>query len=164
MANEIITQKYLKEIFEYKDGILYWKINKAVRIKIGDVAGCSDGLGYLHTMIDGKNYKNHRIIFLMFHGHLPKCIDHIDNNSSNNCIENLREVTRSQNCQNSKKRITNKSGVKNVHWNKKTQKWQIILMINGKNKHFGYFENLAVADLVAQEVRNKYYGEYARHK
>lgn len=163
MVNKILTQDYLHEIFEYRGGVLYWKINKSQKLKIGDIAGCSDGLGYFHTMIDGKNYKNHRIIFLMFHGYLPKCIDHIDNNRSNNCIENLREATRSQNCQNSKKSIRNKSGVKNVHWNKQTQKWQVILMINGKNKNFGYFEDLIVAESVAQETRNKYHGVYARH-
>jgi hypothetical protein len=163
MVNKILTQDYLHEIFEYRDGELYWKINKSQKSKIGNIAGCSDGLGYFHTMIDGKNYKNHRIIFLMFHGYLPKCIDHIDNNRSNNCIENLREATKSQNCQNSKKSIRNKSGVKNVHWNKTSQKWQVILMINGKNKNFGYFKDLMVAESVAQETRNKYYGIYARH-
>jgi hypothetical protein len=99
----------------------------------------------------------------MFYGYLPKYIDHIDGNPSNNKIENLREVTNSQNCKNSKISITNKSGVKNVHWNKENKKWRVQLTINGKTKCFGSYDNLDTAELVAQEARNKYHGEYARH-
>ena len=100
----------------------------------------------------------------MFNGYLPKFIDHIDCNPSNNKIENLREATFSQNQHNTKKRITNTSGVKNVHWYKPLKKWMVYIMINKKRKHLGYFNNIELAELVAQEARNKYHGKYARHK
>ena len=46
-------------------------------------------------------------------------IDHIDGNTQNNKIENLRKATRSDNCSNSKTYITNKStGYKNIYKNK----------------------------------------------
>jgi hypothetical protein len=166
MANESLTQEYLKELFEYKDGELYWKkINPyAHNIKIGSIAGCLEKNSYKRTRIKNKAYLNHRLIFLIFYGYLPKFIDHIDGNPSNNKIENLREVTHSQNIQNSKKIIRNTSGVKNVNWHKRMNKWVVQLCINGKNKHFGYFDDIKIAELVAQEARNKYYGIYARHK
>ena len=165
MANESLTQQYLHEIFEYKDGELYWKkINPFAHcIKIGCIAGGSEKIAYKRTRISNKAYLNHRLIFLMHHGYLPKFIDHVDGNPFNNNIENLRETTLSQNQQNSKKRNDNTSSIKNINWNKKANKWVVQLCINGKNKHFGYFDDITVAELVAQEARNKYYGEYARH-
>ena len=49
-------------------------------------------------------------------------IDHIDGNSKNNKIENLREATLSQNCQNQKIRNTNTSGTKGVWFHKQSNK------------------------------------------
>lgn len=34
-----LTKEYLHEIFDYRDGNLYWKIKKAYKIKIGQKAG-----------------------------------------------------------------------------------------------------------------------------
>ena len=47
-------------------------------------------------------------------------IDHIDNDRTNNNIENLRKATRSENKSNNKTMITNKLGLKNItktKWN-----------------------------------------------
>jgi hypothetical protein len=35
--------------------------------------------------------------------------------------------------------------------------------INGVRKIFGYFADIELADLVAQEARSKYHGEFARN-
>tara|TARA_R110001606_G_C15139904_1_gene624411 strand:- start:44 stop:727 length:684 start_codon:yes stop_codon:yes gene_type:complete len=45
-------------------------------------------------------------------------IDHIDNDRTNNKIENLRKATRSENCSNAKTYITNKLGIKYIRKNK----------------------------------------------
>ena len=164
MANKSLTQDYLKELFEYFNGDIYWKLSRSNVIKVGKKAGYLNPNMYLSTSIDGKLYLNHRLIFLMHHGYLPKYIDHIDGNPSNNKIENLREVTNSQNCQNSKKRINNLSGTKGVHWHKKNKKWRVQIKVNGKIKSCGLYVDLELAELVASEARNKYHGEYARHK
>jgi len=164
MANEIITQEYLKKLFDYRDGDIYWKVARTNAIKVGQKAGSLNHYGYLITRINNKLYKNHRLIFLIFNGYLPKFINHIDGNLLNNKIENLKEIKHSKNIQNSKKRNDNTSGVKNVHWNKKNKKWRVQLTINGKQKCFGSYDNLDMAELVAQKARNKYYGEYAKHK
>ena len=36
--------------------------------------------------------------------------------------------------------------------------------LTGKAKNFGSFKDLELADLVATMVREKYHGEFARHK
>ena len=61
--------------------------------------------GYSYIKVDGKMYRTHRAIGVAF-GLLdgtddPRDIDHIDGNPSNNCLSNLRAVTRSQNIQHS---------------------------------------------------------------
>ncbi len=163
MTKEIITQDYVKQLFEYRDGELYWKVKYSQRVKIGAKAGALDGDEYFRISINGKRYLNHRLIFLMHHGYLPEYLDHIDGNPSNNKIENLRAATLTQNQHNRKLGKDNTSGVKGVCWHKIKKKWQVQLRINNKVKHFGYFKNLELADLVAQEARNKYHGAFANH-
>ncbi len=57
-----------------------------------------------------------RIIWQLFNGKIPDgfVVDHIDGNSLNNKIENLRIVTKEKNARNLKKRKDNKSGVTGV--------------------------------------------------
>jgi hypothetical protein len=163
MADNILTQEYLHSIFIYKDGELYWRQSPSHNIKAGSIAGYTQTNGYKAVRVNKKMYKTHRIIFLMFYGWTPAQIDHIDTNPSNNQIENLRSVTLSENSCNAKKRIVNKSGVKGVHWHKAGKKWSVQLTINKKRKFFGLFDDLDLANLVAQEARTKYHGQYARH-
>ena len=163
MTKEIITQDYVKQLFEYRDGALYWKHSPAHNVRAGSKAGNIQSEGYRSIKINNKTYKAHRLIFLMFHGWLPEKVDHKDANTSNNQIENLRPATSSENSFNAKKRVDNKSGVKNVYWNKQCNKWAVQVSINNKHKYFGLYDDLELADLVAQEARDKYHGAFANH-
>lgn len=55
----------------------------------------------MHNSIK-KSYRVHRLVYLTFIGDIPndKVIDHIDGNTSNNHVSNLRCVTNSENCLN----------------------------------------------------------------
>lgn len=153
----MITQEYLKQLFDYQNGNL-------VRKSTGKTALCNIGKHrYKRITINGKTYSLHRIIYLWNHGYLPKIIDHIDGNKENNCIENLREATQQQNCVNRKHHSNSKSPYKNVYWNKTAKKWAVVMSIKHKRNYFGVFEDLELADLVAQEARNKYHGQFARN-
>ena len=163
MTTESITQDYLNQLFEYRDGVLYWKVKPSKKVLIGDKAGNKREDGYCLTMTAGKRYLNHRLIFLMHHGCLPQFIDHIDGNPSNNKIENLRAAKSTQNQHNRKLGKDNISSLKNVGWHAKRKKWEVKVRVNNKRKHIGYFEDLELAALVAQEARNKYHGEFANH-
>ena len=157
-----LTKEYLHQIFEYKDGGLFWKITKK-KIKAGSKVGALGSNGYLSTNIEKKRYLLHRLIFLFHHGHLPKLIDHIDGNRFNNNINNLREATFSENICNSKLYKSSKSGFKNVYWLKNANKWAVRLNINKKRVFLGLFEDVELADLVAHEARDKYHGKFAKH-
>ena len=90
-------------------------------------------------------------------------VDHIDSNRKNNRIENLRPATRSQNCSNTGIGKKNTSGCKGVYWKKDSKKWSVQIQANGKRINIGIFDNLELADLVAQEARDKFHGKYARN-
>jgi hypothetical protein len=158
-----LNQEHLHSIFEYKDGNLYWKISNCNRAKIGDIAGTLSGNGYKYTTVNKKRYGIHRVIFMMHHGYMPPRVDHKDGNPLNNDISNLRAATHQQNITSQKLAVTNTSGFKNVHWHSDKNKWCVQLLINQKKKHIGYFEDVELADLVAQEARAKYHGEFARN-
>ncbi len=150
-------------LFNYKDGNLYWKPNPNSKTKNNSLANCVGYGGYMQTNYKQKQYRTHRLIFLMHHGYLPEMVDHIDGNKSNNKIENLRACTRTQNLLNSKIPITNTSGAKNVFWRKQRNKWEVKFKVNKVAKYFGLYDDLELAELVATEARDKYHGEFAKH-
>ena len=156
-----LTQEDLNSLYEYKDGYLYLKKTKGNKTA-GEKIGHNHHSGYVYTTIDEKFYSVHRIIFAMHHGYFPKFIDHIDGNRSNNKIENLREATIFENNRNAKIRKNNTSGIKGVHFVEKHKKWVVQLQINKQKKYFGWYDNLELAELVAQEARSKYHGKFAR--
>ena len=161
-TNFTLTKEYLHQVFEYKDGHLYWKISKQ-NVRAGNRLGTLSVNGYFSTIIKRKSYLIHRLIFLFHYGYLPKIIDHIDGNPLNNDIKNLRVATHIENCQNAKKRTSNTSGYKNVSWHRPANKWAVRLSINQKRVFFGLFEDIELADLVAHEARDLYHGKFAKH-
>ena len=154
-----LTLETANHLFEYKDGNLYWK-NPVQKQNRGKVVGFDSGNGYKRVDIKGKQYYVHRIVYLMQHGTIPKIIDHIDGNSSNNAIENLRPANTSQNMMNSVKKQKNTSGYRNVFPNKERDTWVVYITINKKTKFFGSYEDVELAGLVAEEARRKYHGEF----
>jgi len=157
----MLTQQQLKNLFEYQDGNLIWKISKGKRGKIGSIAGTITSNGYLSIRVDKKNYKAHRLVYLYHHGYLPNIIDHIDRDKLNNKIENLREATISQNNVNTKIRKDNASGLKGVTWHKASNKWCAQIMVNCKQNHIGLFLDIEDARAAYLQARRKYFGEFA---
>jgi hypothetical protein len=91
--------------------------------KKGDWIRCDnnrpDSNGYVQVIINGKNYKLHRIVYLAYNptwaiSNPKKQIDHINGDKVDNRIENLRQATRSQNGHNSRVHSDNKLGLKNI--------------------------------------------------
>ena len=87
------------ELFKYRDGKLYNKINRNNRASKGDRSGTLSPSGYRMSHVNGKNIREHRVIWEMLNGKIPKGlqIDHINRIKDDNRIENLRVVTGSVN-------------------------------------------------------------------
>lgn len=68
--------------------------------------------------VDGINYLAHRVVWLIVVGPIADGfeIDHIDGNALNNKIDNLREIEKSKNRRNSRKRKDNKTGFTGVQY------------------------------------------------
>ena len=137
-----IEIEYLKEILDYnKDsGSFFWKVKRnshAGKVICGSIAGSKkDNRGYIRIVIYQKKYYAHRLAFLYFHGNIPTVIDHINGDTSDNRIENLRDVTTRVNAINSKKRKTNKSGITGVCFSKRDKLWIANIKINYKGFYF----------------------------
>jgi len=158
-----LTQEFLHEAFEYKDGNIHWKLRTfRTRVK-GKIAGQQRTDGYVAVGINGKIYKVHRIIFMMHHGYFPQTVDHINGIKYDNRIENLRAATISENCLNRGLRSDNVAHVKGVKWMSDTRKWRVRVTANKKRLLIGDFKDLELAELVAIEARNKYHKQFANH-
>ena len=160
MAN--IDFKVLHDLFEYRDGVLYWKVATRGH-KVGQIAG-STASRYCCIKYQGKLYKAHRLIYLMMHGELPQFIDHIDNNPLNNKIENLRPTTKAQNGFNRKINSNNSSGYKGVGWDKQAKKWKARCWVNKKTHNIGFFDTIEEAADAIKSARIELHGDYARHQ
>ena len=156
----MITQKFLKERYIYKDGELVYRQKVRGTVK-GQVAGTSFKDTYRKVSIDNKLYFVHRLVYLYHTGELPEYVDHINGDRTDNRISNLRSATHSENIKNSKLREDSKSGYKNVSYHKKRNHWVVSLKVNGYQKYIGAFKELELAGLVANQAREKYYGEFA---
>jgi hypothetical protein len=151
----------LHTLFEYKEGKLYWKVNRQ-GVKEGKEAGCKRRNNYVVITVNQKPYPAHRLIFLFHHGYLPEMVDHIDRNPNNNNILNLRASTRHENQYNVTANIRNTSGVKNVCWHKAKQRWMVKIKAGGKFHYLGYYLDIESAKLKAQEAREMLHKEFAR--
>jgi hypothetical protein len=155
----MITQEELKNLFDYVDGELIAKTNSKRR-KTGKALGTLTPKGYLTASVHGRLHRVHRLVFLYFHGYIPEQVDHIDNNRTNNRIENLREATSEQN--NHNRMPMSQSQIKGVYWVKESNKWVAAIGIKRKKIHLGTFQTIEEAALVATQARQKLHGEFAR--
>lgn len=156
-----MTQEKALELFEYKEGIIYWKLNTGRVDKIGKQAGTKKLNGYMQVQIKGKIYLQHRIIFLMHYGFMPTMVDHRDRNRSNNKIENLREATPRQNQANRKIGKNNTTGFLGVSYCKVNKKFVAGMKHNGKHVNFGLFKTAEQASEVYKKESFKRFKEFA---
>lgn len=159
----MLTRDLVDSLFEYRNGVLYWKVNRGPVKTAGRVAGGRSVRGYQHIRIGKQIHKRHRLVFLLHHGYLPQCVDHINGDVNDDRIENLRASTLSQNMHNQGVRKTNTSGIKGVSWYPRYNKWRACLTVDRKMTTVGYFLTKEEAGEAVREARAKLHGEFANH-
>jgi hypothetical protein len=161
-----IDVKKLREVFCYdpETGVLTNRVSRKGGGKKGAISGCSRHDGYLIVRVENKLLLGHRVIWALHYGQWPDCdIDHVNQDKSDNRITNLRLSNKSNNSLNRGRRADNKSGVKNVSWNKPCGKWDVRMKVNGIQKCFGLFDSLDEAREVATKGRMEMHGEFVCH-
>jgi len=98
---------------------LIWKTStnaKNIGKVVGYVRTSKRGIQRWQTMIGGKSYLCHRIIWEIFNGEIEAglTIDHIDQNPLNNRIENLRCVPNQINARNKGRYQNSSTGVNGI--------------------------------------------------
>lgn len=166
-----VTHEYVRKLFEYReDGALIRKI--AVSGKFGGVGqevGCypkkaTRNNRYAKTKVHGEHWCLHKLIYFWHYGVVPAQLDHLNRNTLDNRIENLRPASGDQNACNKGTYTSNTSGAKNLYFRKKSGKWEVVVKVNKKAVYIGAFADKELAELVALEAREKHHGAYACHQ
>ena len=119
----------LEDLYYYAEDSpsgLRWKINRyggkaynVLAASAGDVAGYLNKEGYWILSIGhGRNYvKGHRVVWQLCNGDLQDgmSVDHINGDTSDNRISNLRAVQHKINSRNQKMKSSNASGITGVY-------------------------------------------------
>jgi hypothetical protein len=91
-------------------------------------------------------------------------VDHRDGDGLNNCRDNLRLATRSQNMANrGKPRFeTATAGFKGVRFRKDTNRYSAQITVNGEYHHIGMFARAVDAARAYDRAARRYFGDFAQ--
>ena len=162
-----LTQEQLQELLSYDhDTGIFTNLKSRGAVKIGSVAGYKNPNGYIYIAIDYKRYLAHRLVWLYIYGEFPvNQIDHINEIRDDNRIVNLRLATDLENKHNqSSPRTNTTSGYLGVGWHKGEKKWRARIMVNGKQKHLGYFDTAEEASAVYLAVKRELHQFWVEEK
>lgn len=157
-----MKQAFLQELFTYENGALIWKPRPQSAFRsyaafcmwnkryAGRIAGCRNGRGYWRIAINKRTYFAHRLIWLYHYGYMPETIDHINNNPSDNRLENLRAATITENRWNSRRLKDTTTNAKGVY-KRSDKSYEAHICTNYKRVYLGRFvcKSDAIAAVVA---------------
>ncbi|MCY4470300.1 MAG: HNH endonuclease [Thiotrichales bacterium] len=154
--------------YDPETGVFTWLVAPGSRNDlIGRTAGCicktKNGRSYRHIRIHGKLYLAHRLAWLYVTGEWPEgLLDHEDNEGTENPWTNLRLASYSQNIGNSKRRRTNKVGLKGVVPSKTPGNYCAYVHINGATLYLGTFNCPHEAHRAYCAAARSVFGRFAR--
>lgn len=160
-STNTLSEEYLSNFYydESSPSCLKWAkdivgINGRIYQRCGDNAGCARSGNDRSTKRwqvakDGKVVYGHRIVYALFHKLDTRLvIDHIDGDSLNNRISNLRQVPQDLNTRNIKIRKLNSTGVTGI--------------TRRKRKHLSFYQYDAVCALADGTQLRKEFSTYKR--
>jgi len=137
----ILTKAELESIlatFKIEDSQLYRKWERGGKWKL--VKNKNNCDGYCLVRFQNKMMLYHRIIYILTNEQdvpVGYMIDHIDGDTLNNKIQNLRIVTSRENLSNSKNH--RQGSLVGCYFDNHAQKWKSQIVINSKKIHLGLF-------------------------
>jgi hypothetical protein len=138
---------YINTYIEYSPvtGKFHWKKYRGPNAMCGRELTHKTSDGYYCVFINGKCFLLSRLAWYITYGVFPSNeIDHINRIKTDNKISNLRDVSRQENALNIRKKA-NKTGIHNVHWCKREQRYLKYIRENGIRKYIGRAKTLEEA-------------------
>lgn len=135
-------KEWIRENLKYdpETGHLWWTKPRP-KVNLDRPAGSYSKSSYIHvetTLVNGKRlqYKAHQLAWFLYYGEDAGLLDHIDNDRTNNKIENLRPATYQANSLNRKPHGRSKyKGVFKAH-----NRWRARIQVRGLHANLGSFE------------------------
>lgn len=113
----------------------------------------AENSGYRHGMAFGTKIRANRAAWAITHGYWPNLvIDHINQNSLDDRLENLREVSKSENARNARLPSDNTSGVIGVSFCKKSGSWRAYINARSELLNLGFFRDKSDAILARRNA------------
>jgi hypothetical protein len=165
MANCDLTAERLRELLNYdpETGVFTWRAARnSNRAPEGKIAGWIEspqkyGKQRRSIEVDQRNYKAHRLAWLYMNGEWPKrVVDHINGDSLDNRIANLRDVSQLTNIQNERAgRRNSRSGLIGAHWVARDSTWSSHIKYAGRLLSLGRFETPEAAHAAYLEAKRR---------
>ena len=128
----------------------------------GTVAGSLhvDNTGHktIHIKLNGKQYKAHRVFWEMVNGEIPDgmTIDHIDQDSTNNRLENLRLASQTEQHRNRPVQCNNSCGCAGISWIERKKMWRARITVARKTIELGMRCSLLDAAAIRKSAELNY--------
>lgn len=140
---------------EAKDG--YTKVDKQFK-HLEEFKWRKDKAGYVVGWIDHKDVRLHRLVTAAQKGMV---VDHINHDTRDNRLANLRVCTHSENLRNMVSIARSSSEYKGVSYYKRDKNFSAQIQVLGRKKHLGYFQLAKDAAVAYDDAAKKYFGQFA---
>jgi hypothetical protein len=169
--------EYVRQCLRYEDGKLYWLHRPIEHFKTRsdwltwNTRYSSKEAGYLSRNKNGdkrwilrlnnRNIQRSHIVWLLTYSEWRLGIDHRNRNSTDDCPENLRIATQTQNLANRTISTNSRSGYKGVTKHERYEKWIARIGYNGKTRYIGIFNDPVSASEAYMKAARELFGEFA---
>lgn len=161
-AHSSITVDQLRAEMRYDPdtGLFWWKKRGRARQINKPCGHRTKRRGYVEVSVFGETHLGHRLAWFYEHGRWPRLLDHINRDTSDNRLANLREATSSQNQANKGLSPKTASGYKGVMFH--VGRWRAVIRVHGNLHHLGRYDTPQEAHMAYMTAAKKHFGEFAR--
>lgn len=163
VANNTLSIALVKDLMSYDPatGNFQRKEFKPGWQTVKPFAGHKRPGGYTTIHVAGKNVMAHRLAWAISHGEWPPHeVDHINGDTHDNRLCNLRLATRQQNMRNLPPRNNTKHKYKGVSYHAKDNRYMAYISLDGKKKYLGSKKTAIEAHELYVEAARTLFGDF----